>query len=329
MLSLLIEENSFLRVEPELRSICPDLEVVLMTSDGSLHRNGAAVAIEEIGPDVAWLSFDLFAKNLMYKFADVILQLRSVKWMQTFNAGLERPFYRAIFDQGTRISKSNAQAIAIAEYVVANVLAVFQGVFERKVHQDLHRWQKTSFRELWQTRWLLVGFGNIGREIAVRVKGFDCKVTAVRRTPTRHPDADAIITLADLPAHLPQADVVVLACALNENTRKVADKKFFQAMQKGSVFVNIARGGLVDQEALIAALQSGTPRYAVLDVFDPEPLPQDSPFWGLDNTIVTPHSSYAGAGTNRRGDLLFVENFRRFLSGDPLLNEVRSDADLL
>jgi len=170
MVTLLIEENSFLRVEPEIRSINPDIKVVVMTSDGDLHCNGSAIAIEDAKPDIAWLSFDLFANNLMQKFAESILRVSSVKWMQTFNAGLERPFYRDIFKQGTRITKSNAQAIAIAEYVISNAMAVFQGIFERKIHQNRHQWKKTSFRELWRTRWLIIGFGNIAQEIASRVK---------------------------------------------------------------------------------------------------------------------------------------------------------------
>lgn len=329
MVTLLIEENSFLRVESEIRSICSDIDVVVMTTDGDLRCNGSVIAIEEIKPDVAWLSFDLFANNLMQKFAESILHMNSVKWMQTFNAGLERPFYSDIFKQGTRITKSNAQAIAIAEYVISNVMAIFQGIFERKIHQNRHHWKKTPFQELWRTHWLIIGFGNIGQEIASRVKSFDCEVTGVRRISTQHPAADEIVTLAELPSHLPQADVVVLACSLNEKTRKLADKRFFQAMKKGSVLVNIARGALVDHKALVAALENGIPRYAVLDVFDPEPLPDDSPLWELDNTIITPHSSYAGSGTNRRGDLLFIENFRRFLANEPLINEVNSGTGLV
>lgn len=327
MPSLLIEEKSFLRVESEIRSICPDMEIIVMDANGDLHHNAKAVTIEAASPDIAWLSFDLFVNDLMVKFAELLLRAGSVKWMQTFNAGLERPFYRDLFNQGIRITKSNAQAIAIAEYVVANVMTIFQGTFERKTHQKAHRWKKTAFRELWRTSWLIVGFGNIGQEVAKRVRGFECEIIAVRRSKEKHPNADLMITLDELPQHLSRADVVVLACALNAETRGLANHQFFRNMKPESTFVNIARGALVDQDALIEALHTGTPQYAILDVFEAEPLPEESPLWELKNTIITPHSSYAGNSTNRRGDLLFVENLRRFLANKPLLQEVVEERD--
>ena len=328
MVSLLIEEHSFLRIESEIRSICPDINVIVMNGDGDLRHKGKEIAVDDAKPDIAWLSLDIFLNDLMLKYVQLILRAGSVKWMQTFGAGLDRPFYRDLFKQGMKITKSNAQAIAIAEYVISNVMALFQGTFERKLHQDAHQWKKTSFREMWKTRWLITGFGNIGQEIAKRVKGFECEVMGVRRTPKKHPNADSMITLNELPDNLPHADVVVLACSLNKETRGLADRRFFKNMKVGSIFVNIARGALVDHEALSEAIKNGAPEYAVLDVFDPEPLPQESPLWGLENTIITPHSSNAGSGTQRRGDMLFVENLRRFLASKPLLNEA-SEQDLL
>lgn len=322
MTKLLIEKNAYDRVESEIRSIRPDVEAVILDGSGNLWLKGEPVAIEDAKPEIAWLSVDLISLGLMETFADFVLRSGSVKWMQTFNAGLDRPFYREIFTRGIRISNSDAQAVAIAEYVLANVMTLFQKSFERKAHQDAHRWQKTTFRELWRSRWLIVGFGNIGRRIAGRLKGFDCHVTAVRRTPESHPDADEMIALSHLPSHLPQADVVVLACSLNEETRGLAGRDFFQKMRKGSVFVNIARGALVDPEALAEAIKRKAPQFAVLDVFDPEPLPPESPLWALPDTILTPHSSHAGSGTRQRGDLLFTENLQRFLAGKPLRNEI-------
>jgi phosphoglycerate dehydrogenase-like enzyme len=329
MPTLLIEEKAYSRIESEIRSICPDMEIVLIDASGDLRHNGNAVTIETVKPDIAWLSFDLFIYKLMQKFAELLVRTGSVKWMHTFSAGLDRPLYRDLFNQGIRITKSNAQAIAIAEYVISNVMTVFQDAFERKTHQKAHRWETTPFRELWQTCWLIIGFGNIGQEVAKRVKGFDCEVIAVRRGKAKHPCADSMITLNEVPDHLCRADVVVLACSLNAETRRLADHKFFRNMKPESIFVNIARGALVDEQALIKALKNGAPQYAVLDVFDSEPLHQESPLWELKNTIITPHSSYAGNGTNRRNDLLFLENLRRFLANEPLLQEASDERDFL
>jgi phosphoglycerate dehydrogenase-like enzyme len=134
-----------------------------------------------------------------------------------------------------------------------------------------------------------------------------------------------VITLDRLSEYLPQADVVILACALNEETRELADQAFFQKMKKNATFVNIARGKLVKQKDMIEALRSGTLSRAILDVFDPEPLEPDSPLWDMDQVIITPHSSNAGSGTHSRGDRLFLENLARFLEGRPLLNEAHPE----
>jgi phosphoglycerate dehydrogenase-like enzyme len=325
MSQILIEEQAFLRLENDIRAIDPNLEIVLMRHDGSLSLAGRTVTLKEVKPEIAWLSLDLARAGLVTQYIQSVLEAGTVKWLQTFNAGLDQSFYRELFNQGIRITRSSAQAIAIAEYVIANVMVGYQSVFERKQHQLAHKWQRAPFKELWQTCWVIVGFGHIGQEIAKRVRAFEVKVIGVRRSTREHPLADTMITLDRLFDYLPQADVVVLACPLNEQTKDLANRAFFQRLKPGATFVNIARGKLVDQPALIEALQEGTLAHAVLDVFDPEPLPPDSPLWEVDRVTVTPHSSNAGSGTPRRGDMLFLENLRRFLAGEPLLNETNDD----
>ena len=206
-------------------------------------------------------------------------------------------------------------------------MAHFQGIFERRQNQMSHEWRLTGFRELWHTKWLIIGFGNIGQEIAKRVRAFDCQVIGVRRTTDDHPLADSIITLEEIFEFLPQADVVVLACALNKETRGFANMDFFQKMKKQAIFVNIARGQLVVQKDLFEALNNGILAHAVLDVFDPEPLEPASPLWDRENVIISPHSSNAGSGTRIRGDRLFLDNLRCFTKGQPLINE--ADPDLI
>lgn len=321
MPQILIEEQAFLRLENEIKAIDPNLEIVLMKRDGSLSLNGQAVTLEHVKPEIAWFSLDLARAGLTTRYIQTVLEAGSVKWLQTFNAGLDQGFYRELFNQGIRLTRSSAQAIAIAEYVIANVMVGYQGVFERRQYQLAHNWHRTPFKEIWQSCWMIVGFGNIGQEIAKRVRAFEAKVIGVRRSTREHPLAGRMITLDQLAEYLPQADVIVLACPLNEQTKGLANRAFFQHLKPGATFVNIARGKLVDQPALIEALQEGTLAQAILDVFDPEPLPPDSPFWDMDKVIVTPHSSNAGSGTPLRGDSLFLENLRRFLAGEALLNE--------
>ncbi len=321
MTTLLIEEKSYQRLKKEIKSISPDLEALLIGAEGRLSAENEKIDPTTLKPDFAWLNMEILFSGVMEKFVRLVLEGGTVKWLQTFMAGLDFPFYGEMMRKGIRVTRSNAQAIAIAEYVLANVMMQYQGVFDRKRHQAVHTWKVTGFRELWHTKWLIIGFGNIGQEIAKRLRAFDCEVVGVRRSANQHPLADTVITLDRLSEYLPQADVVVLACALNNETRELANRAFFQKMKKNATFVNIARGKLVNQKDMIEALQAGTPAWAVLDVFEPEPLESDSPLWDMDHVIITPHSSNAGSGTHFRGDRLFLENLSRYLKGQPLLNE--------
>jgi phosphoglycerate dehydrogenase-like enzyme len=295
-----------------------------MKADGLLYLNEQPITAEAARPDVAWFNVGLMRANLAQPYIRTVLAAGTVKWLQTFNAGLDQPFYQTMFDQGIRISASSAQAIAIAEYVIANVLACYQDVFGRKDYQQAHQWQRTIFKELWHTSWLLVGFGNIGQAIAKRIRAFECQVIAVRRSGQAHPLADTVITLDQLTDYLPQADVVVIACPLTDETTGLANSTYFPRLKPGATFVNIARGKIVDQPALIEALNQGRVAQAILDVFDPEPLPPDSPLWDMENVLISPHASNGGINTPLRGDLLFLENLRRFLANEPLLNEAQN-----
>jgi phosphoglycerate dehydrogenase-like enzyme len=129
-------------------------------------------------------------------------------------------------------------------------------------------------------------------------------------------------TQAELPKLLPEADVVVLACALNDATRDLANDAFFRAMKPGSLLINIARGGVVVEDALLTALARKAPAVAVLDVFREEPLPATSQFWSHPQVRVSAHTSAASSGTVPRGDQLFLSNLKRYAAGEPLINEV-------
>jgi phosphoglycerate dehydrogenase-like enzyme len=225
-------------------------------------------------------------------------------------------------EKGVRISKSSAQATPIAEYVVAHALSLQVPIPAQAALQVKHEWKETPYRELAHTRWVLVGFGNIGHEIAKRIKPFGVDLTVVRRNPAAEGElADRVIGPPELAAVLPEADVIVLACALNDETRGMCDAAFFKALKPGAILINIGRGGLVDEEALKAGLERDQPAHAVLDVFATEPLPADSWFWDHPKVRVSAHTSHSGDGKLARGDELFLENLRRYLAKEPLLNE--------
>jgi phosphoglycerate dehydrogenase-like enzyme len=183
-------------------------------------------------------------------------------------------------------------------------------------------WEPSSFRELYGTTWLVVGLGALGSAVAVRARAFGVQVVGVRRRPSGDEPVSRVITPAEVHEAVGEADVVVLAAPATTETRHLVDARFLAAMRPRSVLVNVARGSLVDEEALLAALDRGVPEAALLDVTGTEPLPSDSPLWNHPGVIVTPHSAGRGEGRYARAADLFVDNLDRYRRGLPLHHEL-------
>jgi phosphoglycerate dehydrogenase-like enzyme len=320
-MQILMTKAAHGRVGQRLATIAPDAEVVTAVSADAYERDGQAIAVEEINPEVVWLSLDSFASGTLGQLFGRLMKAEAPRWTQIMAAGIDNPMFRSIIEKGVRISKSSAQATPIAEYVVAHALSLQVPIQAQAALQARHEWKNTPYRELGRTSWLLVGFGNIGHEIAKRIKPFGVELNVVRRNPAPDELADRVIGMSELASALPEADVIVLACALNDETRGMCDAAFFAAMKPGAILINIGRGGLVDEEALRAGLDRDQPAHAVLDVFGAEPLPADSWFWDHPKVRVSAHTSNSGDGNLGRGDELFLENLRRYLAKQPLLNE--------
>ncbi|HZZ66987.1 MAG TPA: D-2-hydroxyacid dehydrogenase, partial [Phenylobacterium sp.] len=321
-MQILMTKAAFGRVGERLAKVAPDAQVVIAAPEDVYELDGQPVAVEDIDPEVVWLSLDSYASGTLGQLYGRLMKSASPRWTQIMAAGIDNPMFRQIMEKGVRLSKSSAQATPIAEYVVAHALSLQVPIPAQAALQAQHEWKATPYRELGHTRWVMAGFGNIGHEIAKRIQAFGVDLTVVRRSPKAEGDlADRVITLADLPGVLPDADVVVLACALNDETRNMCDAAFFQALKPGAILINIGRGGLIDEDALKAGLDRDQPAHAVLDVFATEPLPADSWFWDHPKVRVSAHTSNSGDGNLGRGDELFLENLRRYLANEPLLNE--------
>lgn len=318
----LLLRSAYDKISGRLSAVAPDLEVVILEPDRSLTLRGAAFDPADLTAEIYWLTLEAFGGTGAGYFPTLTASPHA-RWVQTVFAGLDNPVFKPL--QRLTVTNSSAQAPAIAEYVAIHALSLLHPIAEQARHQADHAWTPVPFREVAQTRWLIVGFGNIGREIALRAKAFGAAVEAVRRSLDTGDLADTVCTLADLPRRLPEADVVVLACALNEETRDLADAAFFAAMKPGSILVNIGRGGLLDEDALRTALDQDRPAHAVLDVFRTEPLAADSWMWDHPKVRVTPHASNRGELTGARGETLFLENLARYLRGEPLLNVMRAE----
>ena len=293
-----------------------------MAADGTFTLDGAPPTHDEPAPTIAWATHDVFISPVARDFMVTLLKSSSLKWLQTASAGVDHPAFGQLVARGVRLTTSHGQAVGMADYVLAGVLDHFQRGPERREAQAAHDWRRIRIRELLGARWLIVGFGAVGQAVAARARSFGGHITGVRRDQSPDPLADRIVPPDQLSAHLDSADVVVLACPLTPATRHLANADFFARMKGDAVLVNVGRGGLVDEAALLAALDLGKPARAVLDVFETEPLPMDSPFWSHPRVSVTAHASGVGVGQDERNRNLFLDNLDRFFSDKPLRNEV-------
>ncbi|MDX2202179.1 MAG: NAD(P)-dependent oxidoreductase [Hyphomicrobiaceae bacterium] len=315
-------DKSHAHIAARLAGLGLDIRLATFGKDCLYEIDGRKLSPSEVDVDYMWLTSHLNADGFRDPAFDLCLATRAIKVLQTFNAGLDHPFYKRLAAKGTRICNSSAQGIAIAEYTFAQVMAVLQPIELQRDLQRRREWRNTPFREVSQTRWLIIGFGPIGQAIAKRAKAFEAAVDVIRRSPAPSPDADRVGTAADLASYLHEADIVVLACPLTEETRGLAGQAFFAGLKQGAILVNIARGGLVDDAALLTALDNGRLSTAILDVFHEEPLPAASPLWAHAGVRLTSHTSFAGSGARSRWDALFLDNVARFVRGEPLALEV-------
>lgn len=312
------------RLQSQITAIAPELEIALFDEDGRIHFQGKEVSINDINPEYFWIHAELFKSPKLKEYFKLMLESPSIKWLHTINTGLDALPYMELLEKNITLTNNHAQAIAIAEYVFAQVLAHYQDVPGARSAQQQQQWKYRPFREISGSNWLIIGFGHIGQNIAQRVKAFGAHVTAVRRSDDAAGLADKVVQQSALLQELPQADVVVLACSSTESTRNIVDSAFLAAMKSGSVLVNIARGDLVDEAALHAALDSGIPEYAILDVFQQEPLPAESWVWQHPRVAMTAHCSNGGSGMRARSENIFLDNLTRITSKQPLLNQVAS-----
>ena len=297
------------------------LEVLAMDSAGGFTLDGAPFT-DDPAPTLGWATHDVFTSPAAREFMVTLLKASTLKWLQSASAGVDHPSFGILLQRGVTLTTSHGQAVGMADYVVAGVLDHLQRGPERRAAQAAHDWRRIQVREVLGTRWLIVGFGAVGQAVAKRAAAFGAHIVGVRRNLAPDLLAHEMVPPEQLMARLPDADVVLLACPLTEATRHMANADFFAAMKSDSVLVNVGRGGLMDEPALLAALDAGKPARAVLDVFEIEPLPAESPFWGHPRVSLTAHASGVGNGQDDRNRELFLENLGRFLGGSPLRNQV-------
>lgn len=249
---------------------------------------------------------------------------RSLRWVHWAGAGVDAVLFPELVRSDVTLTNSRGVFDRpMAEYVLGLVIAFAKRFPETFALQAKRDWQHRIGECLEGQKVLVVGVGSIGREIARVLARFGMQVSGVgRRERDSDPDFGHVYPANELDDALPLADYVVLVTPLTAQTRNMFCAERFQRMKPTARFINIGRGALVDEPALISALEQGAISGAALDVFLNEPLPAKSPLWSLPNVIVSPHMSGDFAGYAEALSNLFIENFRRYREGAPLLNAV-------
>ena len=254
---------------------------------------------------------------------DVLARNRPrLRWVQLPTMGYDPVELHGVPAGVTVTTAGDAYAPTVAEHAMTLLLALVRRLPEAVRNAEQHRWDQSGARAIGTLHGAtvaVVGFGNIGREVAVRLRGFGARVVAVTRTGRPDPLADEVVPADRMLEAFARADAVVLAVPLNAQTQHLIDARALAAMQPHALLVNIARGGVIDQAALTAALAEGKLGGAGLDVTDPEPLPPDDPLWASPNALITPHvAGYGGDVAPRRILALVERNLRAFIEGRPL-----------
>lgn len=254
-----------------------------------------------------------------------------LRWIQSIGAGVEQFAKAGVPARGVHVTNAaGIGARSMAEWVIGRLLQVWKRFPEADALQRTGTWQQTYGRTFDGSVVGVVGLGHIGSAVAERAQALGARVLATRRT-ARSGDtsevADEIYALAELPAMLGRCDAVVVTAPATPETHHMIDASALAAMKPAATLVNVARGSLVDESALIAALESGQLGWAALDVFEVEPLPSSSPLWRHPRALVTAHSSPSVDRYMSDVFEIVLENVGHFVRGEPLVHEV--DAELL
>ncbi len=235
----------------------------------------------------------LFLYNPIERFTNLRL-------IQLTSAGLDRVPLDYIHAHGIELhNAAGVYSVPMAEFAIGGILQLYKQSRFFAANQAQHKWEKhRGLLELSGKRACILGCGDVGREIAKRLKAFGCRITGVNRTVRVLPDFDDVLPLDKLAETAAACDILACCIALTPKTRGIVSEEIFDCLHDGAVFANVARGALADEAALTKWLQNSG--HAVLDVFEEEPLPETSPLWDMENVILTSHNSFVGDGNRTR-----------------------------
>ena len=316
---------------PEIRRILFAQNASLMDqhraliSDSQLaERLGAEIAFASSPTDVAPGSqFDVVIAPTVRWLPELLARTTGVRWIHFLSSGVERIWEMDVdWAAFTLTSSKGVHAIPISEYVLGAMLH-FAKRFDQFTAQSREGlWHREWLSELTGAQVVIVGAGSIGRAVAERSRFLGMRPQLVARTPRTDPDLGNVLGFDELPAAVGTADYLVVAVPLTPETIGLLDDSILSALKPGAVLIDVSRGGVVPDAAVLRALDAGTLRGAALDVFDDEPLPTDSPLWNRSNVLVTPHVAGTTPHYMERALGIFLDNAARFLAGQPLATPV-------
>lgn len=303
---------------------------LLMT--GALHlAKDQLHAIEALGYQTLWMQeergllpegaeeAEAVVCNSLFLHQDID-RFKKLKFIQATSAGLDRIPQERVRERGIRLENAaRIYSVPVAEWTVLKILELYKRSREFYRAQSDRQWKKQYLLpELAGKTALILGFGGIGREIARRLKAFDVRVMAVKKHQASGADidlADSLHGLEEIDSLLPACDILILALPYEAASHHLINAERLGKMKEDSVLVNVARGGILDEQALAKALDSGKFLGAVLDVFEEEPLSPVSPLWKMDNLIITPHNAYASDRADERLFQLVLKNLAEYAEG--------------
>jgi len=307
-----------------LRERFPDLEIVGLPYLGKFNRYRDD-AEDELTPEVraVWARAEAtLALDLPSPTTELAPKLR---WVQAIGAGIDHLDDTDLPDDVTITNAAGVAAAPIAEFVFARLLQIWKRLPEIDAQQVERDWAPKFGRTVEGLTLGVIGLGAIGTAVATRARAFDMTVIGTRRSYKEgqdHPAVDELRGTADLHDVLGRCDAVVVSAPGTAETENMFDADAFAAMKPGALFCNVGRGSLVDESALIAALESGQVGAALLDVTRQEPLPADDPLWSAPNAYISPHASAAQERYTEKLLDLFADNLGRYTRGEALRNVV-------
>lgn len=301
-------EAQHLQVQQQLHLVFPNIELI---SAGCSEDISVGLDVDVvITPTMGWLSAALE-------------RLGGYRWIHFLSAGVESIWDMPFNKHDVIMTKSSGvHGIPMSEYTLGAML-YFAKRFDQFVHQmkECH-WQRAWLDELTGRTVTIVGMGHVGGFVAKRAKSMGMRVIGVQRIPREHEFADVTVALADVSEYFKQTDYLVVCLPLTDRTKGVVDQRFLSELKRGAVLIDISRGGVVDEQAVLSALGAGQLRGAALDVFKLEPLPADSALWARRNVLLTPHVSGTSPFYIERAIDIFVQNALNLVAGKPLLTSV-------